>query len=379
MLEILYTNNHDLFREIEIGKDHIESQPIPSELEPYKEWLLNYFRKLETRIQDNFYLLSLEEDDIFSEIYSWTLQVTKELRVLNSEFLTPLYRYNKFDNLCLKLLKWLHDQHLQSKDCIFALSHGDFAITAHRKLLIYALPSSSRQDILHLPLFFHEYGHYLFSYHEQEMIELIADVQKKLQEEIVVPFQENNARSQHEIEKNKIIIETWYSWMEELFCDAIGLHIGGISYLHTFSLYLRTNGNSAFYYPEEALAKSSHPVSWLRVIFLVERAKKLGFVEDAQKILIDWENIAGLLGINQNYHGYYRQSYKPYITKALDDMLEEANPISFRDYICNIDNFNPKHNNFIELANWAWQKYFSDVESFIEEEKQIIEHYKMDL
>ena len=377
MNTLLSTNNYDLLREIEISKDHIASQPIPVELQPYKDWLLRVFENLERQVGDNFHWLSLNDDDILPQVYGQVRSITNSLRVLNSKFLAPLYRYNRFDNLCLKLLKWLHDQHSQSQNCAFAVSHGEFAINSLRQhnVLLYSLPSSSRQDIFHLPLFFHEFGHNLYACHSSEMEALSRAVQMKLQDQLGTPFQENNAKYQKDLERSSAIIETWYSWVEELFCDAVGLCIGGASFLHTFSLYLRTDGNAAFYRPEEKLAMSSHPVSWLRVKFLAQRAKTLGLEKEAEALESDWKNLAKLLGERENYHGYYRESYNPFIMAALDDMLIEASPINFADFDRSVDTFSPEQHNFIELTNWAWRTYFKDQKHYKQAELQVVEFY----
>src|SRR5262249_33798448 len=132
--------------------------------------------------------------------------------------------------------------------------------------------------------------------------------------------------------KNKVIIETWYEWMQELFCDAVGLEMGGSTYLKTFSQYLRIGGRTAFFVPENDLAKRSHPVTTIRIKFLVARAKKLGLEIEANLLESEWTSLVQALGINEEYYGYYLDAYAADISSTLDDMTIEASPMKFSDF-----------------------------------------------
>jgi len=93
------------------------------------------------------------------------------------------------------------------------------------------------------------------------MVDLVKEYQKKLDEIIVLPVQKFDSKNYQEVTKRSLIIETWYEWMEELFCDMAGLTIGGASYLHSFSYFVRFGGSSSFSVPDKELARRSHPVS----------------------------------------------------------------------------------------------------------------------
>ncbi len=176
------------------------------------------------------------------------------------KYISPLSRCLKSDNLSIKLLKWLHDQHTQSKNVAFAVSDGNFSIYPSTNIpVIYYLPASSQKSLLHLPLFFHEYGHFLFEFHRKEMIDYIISMQDGMEELLLQPFQQNDAKFHREKTKTKNIIETWYDWIEEIFCDLVGLTICGPSFLKTFSLYLRMSGREVFYLSDRELENSTHP------------------------------------------------------------------------------------------------------------------------
>jgi hypothetical protein len=235
--------------------------------------------------------------------------------------------------------------------------------------MIYYLPTSSQLNLLHFPLFFHEFGHFLYAAHQQEVEDLIKEFQSKIKDKIVIVNEENTKKNEKQREKNIEIIETWFHWMQEFFCDAVGLYIGGKSYLHTFSLYIRTSGNASFYLSEEYLKGSSHPVSWLRIKFLAHRAKTLGLEKEAIELEYLWKEIAKMLNIaKETYHGYYEDSFFESINECLDDMIEETQPICFQDYIKNTDNPSSEKMNFIELVNWAWDNADNDekIQSYME-------------
>jgi hypothetical protein len=278
------------------------------------------------------------------------------IRILSAKYISPLSRYSKSDNISIMLLKWLHDQHSQSKDVPFAVSDGNFSIYPSKEIpVIYYLPSSSQKSLLHLPLFFHEFGHYLFEVHRKEMNDYIISMQDGMEELLLQPYQQNDDRFHRERKKTKNIIETWYDWIEEIFCDLVGLTIAGPDFLKTFSLYLRMSGREAFYLSDKELENSTHPVSWIRIKFLVDRAKKMDFVNEANQIEVEWKKMATLMNMTPVYHGYYSAAYDTLINEALDSMLEEASPIRYVDYVSISDEFVPGRDNFIQLMNVAWR------------------------
>ncbi|MFN8336345.1 MAG: hypothetical protein U0U09_14550 [Cyclobacteriaceae bacterium] len=378
MREILKSNNNDLLREIKLSRSRVHIKSVPKELLLYKDWLEGYLNHLEKMVNENFYYLSLNEESIIPEILDKTQSITRDFRVLSSRFLPPIIRLSITDSLCLKLLSWLHGNHDQSKDKPFAVSDGVFSIYASKEIpLIYFLPTSSQQSLLHTPLFFHEFGHFLYAFHKQEMDDLVKGLQSDLEEYLIIPFQQNDSKHSKEKEKASSIIETWFDWTQELFCDAVGLQIGGPSYLHAFSHYLRMIGRGSFYMPEKDLNKSSHPISWLRVTFLTERAIRYGLVKEANEIQSDWNKIASVLGESGNYHGYYKDQYQQIVIETIDKMIIEANPISFADYNQPVEDYDPDLHNFIQLVNVAWRRYRSDINSYSEWEQNIFRHYTM--
>lgn len=373
MRGILLVNNKDLLREINSLRTSLEAAEFPEELNNYYHWLCVFLNEKEKIVNDNLYYLSLNVDSILSEVMERTQSVTLNIRILSAKYVSPICRYSKTDNLSLLLLKWLHDQHQQSKDIPFAVSDGNFSIYPSTEIpVIYYLPASSQKSLLHLALFFHEYGHYLFEVHRKEMIDLIVTLQDGLEEYLVQPYQQNDIKFHKQRINAKNIIETWYDWIEEIFCDLVGLTIAGPSFLKTFSLYLRMSGREAFYLSDKELENSSHPVSWIRIKFLVERARRMGYLRDADKVEMEWSKMATLMNMTPVYHGYYSPTYDTLINETLDCMLEESSPIKYKDYIKENSDYQFGRDNYLQLMDHAWKLQETNHDTFIEWEKQVL-------
>ena len=181
MESILNQNNNDLLKEIVELREQIKQSDVPAELQPYKKWLLEVLSESELRIKSNFRLLSLNQKILLPEILSETQFVTINLRTITAQYTSPIVRYSKADLFCLKAIHWIHNQHRQSQHIPFALSDGSFAIyPTINTPVIYFLPFSSLRNLRHISLIFHEFGHYLYTYHKDEMDQLVIELQDKI-------------------------------------------------------------------------------------------------------------------------------------------------------------------------------------------------------
>src|ERR1035441_1893982 len=115
--------------------------------------------------------------------------------------------------------------------------------------------------------------------------------------------------------------------MQELFCDAVGLTIGGISYVRAFSTYLRMRGRDQFLVPKEDLELQGHPVTWLRVRMLATRLRAGGSNALADSLEQEWDQIAGIMKVSEDYFGFYTEDFLAPVQATLTDMLTEAGPI----------------------------------------------------
>src|SRR5262249_60858158 len=76
----------------------------------------------------------------------------------------------------------------------------------------------------------------------------------------------------------------------------------------------------------DALLRRKHPLTWLRVRRLAGLARPAGLGELADRMEREWEETAGALGVEEEYHGTWDDSLGPAFTLMIGRMLEEAGP-----------------------------------------------------
>ena len=366
--DILLQSNRRFLSEIERLLSNLTQshKRIPTELNSYFHWLLNYGKILLCDTRDNLTLLGYEVDSLLPDILSKTQNIDRQIRLFDGRLITPIYRTRPSDRLCLKILTWLHSTHSQTQNMALAFSDGDFAcLPFSGEMSMYFIPPSAQQSFLYLPLLFHEFGHILYACHEQEMNDLVGELQEEIAELLQPASQRSDRYSQHQAMERKKIVEVWHEWTQELFCDAVGFQIGGASFVRAFATYLQMLGRSQFYIPQDRLARHAHPVSWLRVKILAERVKQHGYGDLAQELEDTWNAIALSMGISEDYYGYYDDEFLPLIEQTIEDMLVETAPYSHslkqqnsKSFIFS-ENYNP-----IELLDRAWQKFQGEPSSY---------------
>lgn len=345
---------------------------IPSELNLYYDWLSNYGNKLLRQIKENLYFLDLKIDSIFPEILSRTQNINRELRLVDAKLIHPIRRTRPSDRLCLKLLIWLHSTHPQTQNIPLAFSDGNFACwpAYPRYPMLYFISPSAQKSLLFLPLLFHEFGHLLYVCYKQEMDDLVSDLQEELAELLEPASQRSDRFAQQKARERKRIVETWYEWTQELFCDAVGFCIGSSAFVHSFSTYLQMLGRSQFHVSPNKLTQT-HPISWLRVKILAERIRQHGYDNLAEELEDTWSAIASTMGIIEDYYGYYDPDFLPIIQQTIDDMLVETDPYSFERADVTIPHsgvsFSP-----VLLLNQAWKNFQADPKSFPQWEAKTI-------
>jgi hypothetical protein len=317
---------------------------------------------MKQRIERNLKDLELGQDSIVEDVLSNTQQVTQHVRLLSSRLATPILRSSPSDRLCLRVIAWLHTEHPRTAKYPAAFTDGDCAIWPFLDINpIYFFPASEQRGILYLPLYFHEFGHLLYTCHRQEMDDLVRDLQQQVEDVLVPPSQREDRHSLVQAERRYIIVMTWYKWAQELFCDAVGLTIGGPAFLLAFSSYLSTLDRGDFYRPLSELGGSGHPVTLLRIRLLVGRAQRMGLSKEGAAVLQEWEAIKVAMNVVEDYHGYYAMQLLSYIEQAINDMLTEAAPIDFSASNLNLNQTSvlPEDSPVI-LVNKAWQAFVTE-------------------
>jgi hypothetical protein len=313
-------------------------------------------------------------DVILPDLLSNTQATTRNFGFHNHTFVRPVLRAKTSDRLCLKMLRWLHSVHPRTEDIPVALSDEEFSVIPWDPA-IYFMPCSVQHGLLYLPLFFHELGHLLYASHRHEMDDLVRDLQEQI-EGLLTPSVQRDDQHALEAERQRIIIvETWYAWTQELFCDAVGYSIGGPAFEHAFSMYLRMQGPEQYEVPPERLARRSHPVSWLRVRLLADRARRAGRDTDAVLLEDAWGEIAASMNIAEDYYGFYDDPFLNPVQATINDMLMEASPRTFRDHEVSATGTDTTPVSAVHLLNLAWSRFFDDSSEYRSWEERAIDNF----
>src|SRR5262249_58689956 len=122
------------------------------------------------------------------------------------------------------------------------------------------------------------------------------------------------------------VVTAWYAWAQEFFCDAVGITVGGPCFLKGFSHFFRTRSNDQYYVPRDEQLQRRHPVSWLRIKMLVDRAQKCGFTDLADRVDESWVATAKVLGVQEDYEGTWMDEFFQPRRRTLDYMIAETQP-----------------------------------------------------
>ena len=367
MFNILRENNADLLKELVSLKRIIvtSQETLPAELTPYYDWVVKRCNELQQKVRQNLEDIDSQQQDILLDILSNTQTVTRDFRLFNSLQVSPILRARDSDRLCLKILRWLHASNPCTEKVPVALSDEEFQILLTEPS-IYFMPPSSQHGLLYLPLFFHEYGHLLYDCHKPVMDSLTRKFLMAIAQILEPNIQCNDSYAQESEKQRAVVVYTWFQWMQEIFCDAVGFYIGGPAFLRAFSMYLRMNGREEFQVPVDELAHSSHPITFLRVRLLSDLVTRKGYNAEANTLEREWETIVQTLGISEDYFGYYDESFLPVLRQTIDDMLNESSPHMFTD---------ESEDSPIALLNQAWKKFDADFDTYPAWETQVVENF----
>lgn len=373
MRGILRESNLDLLREIGRLESALLRFSVPTELSAYHTRVAQKCLSFRERVLRNLDDLDLNKDDTLNDILSETQRVTRDFQLYNRRLAGPILRWRPSDRLCLRIIAWLHTSHPQTQDIPAGLSNEEFGIwPAPPDPVVYFMPASAQYGLLYLPLFFHEFGHLLYACHRLEMDALVHDLQKEIADLLEPASQHDDLHAQEEAKRRSAIVETWYEWTQELFCDAVGLRIGGLCFARAFSMYLRMTGRDAFHLPPEKIGFTPHPVTWLRIRLLANRACQIDWSAEAKTLENEWDKIAATMGLTEDYYGFYVGEFLPPIRETLDDMLEEASPYRFTDDDVSLSEWDPESSSPVQLLNKAWSVFLNDPDGYAGWEEQAI-------
>lgn len=383
MREILRQNCADLLRDIErLGETLRQgASSVPAELAPFYRWVCEACEAYRGRAEENLRLLAIGLDDILPDVLSETQNLLLDFQLFNRRLIGPVLRARESDRLCLMLVGWLHGNHQQARKIPAALSDGDFASWPFPDWpAVYFMPPSAQHRLLYLPLFFHEFGHILYSCYKLSMDGLVEKLQKKVRQLLEPSAQLDDQVARRDEQKRRAISETWYEWMHELFCDAVGFVIGGPAFAYSFSMYFRLLGREEYHLRYEELVGREHPVTWLRMRVLADRARRMGYGDIADELEETWGRIAETMGVEEDYYGFYESKWLPDIQATIDSMLADAELGSFSSTEASATSADASGDlsvdlttfSFILLLNQAWRKFLKDPASYAAWERRAI-------
>ena len=376
MQTLLVRRNQDLLQNLDQLLTLLVDAKIPPELELFRDKLVARCKKLRQDVTHNLSYLSLGEKSILKDILSATTQTVQEVHLISSRLATPVLRTTPADRLCLITIEWLHGSNPETAPYPAAFVNSSPAIWPFHDRApapIYFFPNLEQHGLLYQSLLFHEFGHFLYRCHEPEMDALVCDLQYSINDLLMPASQRNDRYSEYVTNQRQDIAYTWYAWVQELFCDSVGFHIGGPSFINAFSKYLGMRDQSQYFRPLKYLVGSSHPVTWLRVHFLARRAEDAGYYDLANHIEDEWHSIADLLGLTEDYYGFYDESLDKVINQTIEDMLIEAGPRQCTDHEVSARGWSPKSDSLVQLFNWAWQVYSSSPDQYFSWESKQVE------
>lgn len=376
MHQILKARNLELLHDLEQLVRALQAAGVSRESAAYKERILSVCTQLQDTASRNLRDLALGQDQILEDVLSNTRQVMQYVRLISARLTAPILRAAPADRLCLTTIEWVHRRHASTASIPPAFADGECSVWPFLRIApIYFFPCLEQRGLLYQPLFFHEFGHVLYACHEQEMDELVGELQREVEEVLMPPSQRNDRHADVQAAQRQAIIDTWYRWAQELFCDAVGLTIGGPAFLYAFSEYLGSLQRGDFYRQPADLEHSEHPVTWLRIGLLVERARASGFDGPAGEVEREWSVIAHTMGVAEDYHGFYDDELSAALAKTIDDMLTEAEPHRCTQSEASGEGWETQPDDLVCLLNAAWRVYSSSSGSYTDWEEKALHQF----
>ncbi len=328
MRRTLERRNQDLQAELKTVVQLLERAKVPPGLTPYRDQLVELAHDLEQIATQNLLNLWLGNDDILEDVLSDTRLVLKYVRLLGSRLSIPVLRASQSDRLCLATLAWLHAAHPQTSHLAPAFADGYCGVWPFLKIApVYFFPSMEQRGLRFQPLLFHEFGHLLYASHKPEMDALVGELQRDVEDRLVPGSMRNDRHSAVAAARRRAVVDAWYSWAQELFCDAVGFEIGGPSFLRAFSAFLANLGPADFTVDLAEPGEETHPVTSLRVRFLARRAEGAGFAALARSVEAEWNEVARALGVEEDFQGYFDAALEAPVVRTIEYMLTEADPL----------------------------------------------------
>lgn len=359
--------NRDLLHQVAVLRKMLTNAVVAPVMRSYVESVLVMCDALHQEALRQLKDLEYGLESTIPDILEATQRAVNLFDLVNTRFAPPIIRYADEDRLPLVFIDWLHGAHPVTRWKPFAVADGGFAVYPTPECpIVYLLPVTRRMTLLLLPFLIHEFGHLLYACHKDELDDLVGEYQQRVAKVLAPTTVRDRGRSTTDEGFQRTVAEAWYTWTQEVYCDAVGLTIGGEGYLKAFSHYFRFRSAQEYYLPRRDQLLRRHPVTRIRTTMLVDRAKQLGFNEAASDVAETWDMTARALAIREDYEGTWGDELFAPLRKTIDDMLEESSPVS----CLALPEDAP-----VAIINEAWKRFEKNEPQFAEWEKAAIDSY----
>lgn len=362
----LAQSSRDLLHQVSVLRTALSSAEVNDLMRPYVDSVLAMCDALERDAARQLKDLAYGLEDTIPDILEATQRANNLFDLVNTRFAPPIIRFADEDCLPLAIISWLHREHALTREKPFAVFDGGFAVYPTPDWpVVYLLPVTRRMTLLLLPFLIHEFGHLLYACHKVELDELVGEFQQRVERVLSPTTLRDRGPATTDEGFQRTVAEAWYPWTQEVFCDAVGLVVGGESYLKAFSHYFRFRSSHEYYLPRRDQLLRRHPVTRIRTIMLVDRARQLGLNQIASEVADAWAETAKYLNIREDYEGTWVDDLFVPLRKTIDDMLEETAPLTFDS---------PSEDSPIPIVNEAWNRFENDPD-FPDWEKRAVEGF----
>jgi hypothetical protein len=332
MRERLLAANADLLRRLQTIQHLIDRAMMPGAMAGYCQQVREFCAEQEKRVRLHLAELRGGNPALLGDLFNATSVLTQKVRYADRTLTGPLIRFRREDVLALRVLQWLHQSTKEAAHLTFALAADDYKVWASPLMpCIYYIPLTCRQSLLSLPLVFHEFGHVLYECHKPEMDELVKEFREAVSLFLTPQAVGDASLAAQGQEFRQQVVTCWYTWAQEFFCDAVGLKIGGSAYLRSMSRHFHTISREEYALNRDSFLRRKHPLTWLRIRLLSERAATMGHDEVARRLVEEWQSTADELKIEEEFHGTWDEALRADFDKMIDDMLVQAEPSTGTD------------------------------------------------
>lgn len=359
----LLTDNQDLRHQLQALQAMFGRCRVAAELTPYRGWLERFCHGLRSGVLDNIARLRSYDDAVLPQVLPDLREETRRLRdlfeVINGQYAAVLTRATVEDRLVLLALRWLHDSTAPTRTLAFGLTDGDIAVRpTTQSPPVYLMPVSRQRTLLYLPLVFHEYGHTLYAVHADAMRKQVAKFEQLVANALLPSDPIPNS---DQVEFVQQLAAAWVNWLQELFCDAVGLAIGGPAYLSAYDHYFRLRWRDDADLTEDEMADvaRTHPHTWLRTRLLLSRAlrgDRPGLEEVATGVRDAWDADLADHGAAVPLYRTWDDGWEAGLHEVIDQMIAVAGPRPFDPAEIALDP-DAQLTNPIALVNAAWRMH----------------------